>query len=208
LVYASYLPKKTNIVLSSLSIAFFDSLMAFCACFMIFPIIIQSDIEISESMAILFTSISTQIQLLPFGNFFVSLFFLLLAFAGLTSAISLMEAVVSQVSYKFSWTRSKSTLFAFFLSWPIGILCAFGNIPEANFFDFTELLDFLTTNITLPMGAFIITLFVAYRVKSEELKNSLMGFFGGKTLFNLWKNYLKWVAPFIIFIVASIQFFS
>ena len=110
-IYGSYLPTNISLVKSALLISFFDTLIALMACMMMYPIIFGSEMELSESASMLFTSLTVQFHTLPGGQFVSALFYLLVAVAALSSTISLLEIVVSFIAEEWNFNRRNAEFF-------------------------------------------------------------------------------------------------
>lgn len=100
MVYGSYLQKDTPVVKLSFMIAIADTLVALMAGLAIFPLIFTYGLESAFSPSLLFISLPNALLNLPFGQFFGIAFFFLLLIAALSSAISILEPVVSVVQQK------------------------------------------------------------------------------------------------------------
>ncbi|WP_455221223.1 sodium-dependent transporter [Kaarinaea lacus] len=113
IAYASYLPEKANITGSALLTVLINSgysLFAGCAVFSVLGFMAYSENkEISEvvtqSIGLAFVAYPKAISLIPGGNWFGAIFFLCLTVAGLSSAVSIMEAFTSAVVDKFGFAR-------------------------------------------------------------------------------------------------------
>ena len=94
------------------------------ACMMMYPIIFGANLELSESASMLFTTLTVQFHALPAGQFVSALFYLLVAFAALSSTISLLEIFVSFIAEEFNIKRSRASLLGGGLIWFVGtFLC-------------------------------------------------------------------------------------
>lgn len=113
IAYASYLPAKANITGTALLTALINSgysLLAGCAVFAVLGFMATSQgvpmaQVVSQSIGLAFVAYPKALSLMPGGNLFGALFFLCLVVAGLSSAISIMEAFVSAVVDKFGYRR-------------------------------------------------------------------------------------------------------
>jgi neurotransmitter:Na+ symporter, NSS family len=128
----------------------------------------------------------------------------LFLFATLTSAFSLLEIVVASIS-KGKGGRNR-------LSWMIGTLVFIVGIPSALSYgvlsDVTifgksifDSADFLVSNILMPIGALLISIFVSYKMKKDVLKNELIQKSNTRYLFEVWYFLLRYVIPIVIIVV-------
>ena len=130
IAYASYLPEKTNITRNALIIASINSGYSILSGFGVFAVLgfmahsegtTISDV-VTQSIGLAFVVYPKAISMMPLGNFFGSLFFLCLTIAGLSSAISIMEAFISAVIDKFNIDRSLLVTFISILGLLGGII--------------------------------------------------------------------------------------
>jgi len=120
IVYASYLPRKVDIVKDALIICFGNCAFSFFAGFAVFGTLgymahtkgVEVSEVVKESIGLAFVTYPQAISLMPaFSNLFGVLFFGSLVIAGLSSAISLVEAFSSAVMDKFHYSRSSVVTF-------------------------------------------------------------------------------------------------
>ena len=106
LTYGSYLKKDDDIVTASLSISVLDTLVALLACLILFPITFTHGMEPAAGPSLVFQNIPIALSQLPGSTIWAVMFFLLLVFAALTSAISLLEVACSYFIDELGWSRS------------------------------------------------------------------------------------------------------
>lgn len=184
LTYGSYMRRQNSIPRSVLEVCVLDSAIGILACVIMFSIIFTFDLQISQSTTILFTTLPTVLVQLPLGNLITGLFFLLIAFAALTSTVSLMEVVSSFAIDEMSWSRRRATLtmgsaitvFGALNALSLGSNAAlsglnlFGRASTAGLF---ASLDYLAANWLLPVGGLLIALFVGWILNPREVKDEL-----------------------------------
>ncbi len=205
MVYGSYLSKDTPVVRLSLSIALIDTLVALLAGLAIFPLIFTHGLEPSSGPSLLFIALPNTLLALPFGQFFGVAFFLLLLIAALSSAISILEPVVRFVEQRTLLTRPMSAWLMGLIIWLIGIsvLLSFNDwsgvklIGDRNIFDS---LDYLTTNILLPLGGLGISLFATWVLAKKSDVLSSLGI--GDKAYQLWYWLAAIIAPVVILMIA------
>jgi len=112
------------------------------------------------------------------GNIFAVLFFIALAFAGLTSSVSLVEPMVQYFIDRFGWSRLKATVSMGTFFWFFGIFAILSNIDGVkeyltwggkNFFDWV---DYVTAAIMLPLGGFLMAIFVGFVMPRSKVEVS------------------------------------
>lgn len=205
ITYASYLDKKSTIPDKAIGIIGIDTLIALIAGFIIFPAVFALGLDPSAGAGLAFKTLPAVFAQIPGGIFFGAVFFLLLSIAALTSALSLLEVVVSWLIDEHKWSRIKASLLMGLLIFLLGIPASlsFGawsgfTIAGMNFFDF---LDFLQESILLPLGGLLIAIFVGYVWKAhksrEEANNPACRFRIGK-----WYDFsIRFILPVAIAIV-------
>ena len=219
LTYGSYMRRDSSISRSVVEICFLDSLMGILACVIMFSIIFTFDLEVTQSATILFTTLPTVLVQLPLGSLVLALFFLLVAFAALTSTVSLLEVVSSYAIDELGWSRPRATLTMGAAIALFGILSALslganGALTNLNLFGrestggvFSSL-DYLAANWLLPVGGLFIALFVGWIVNPRELKDELEAGQGPlQRRFTFLHFSLRFVAPIAVgAILFSIMF--
>lgn len=170
-VYSAHLPDNVSLTKYGIIIAIADTFIAICACFMIFPIILGSSIDITESISVLFTSITVQLNTNSLGSYIGGVFYLLIAFAALTSTISLLEVVVAFVNETLKIERKKATLLSAFVIWVLGIFSAL-SLGGSEFFtkiDFFGKLDWYVSNVALPVCGILISLLAGWIIDKKMI---------------------------------------
>lgn len=207
ITYGSYINKKENLVTLSYQVAIADTVIALMAGLIIFPAVFAYGLEPGAGPSLLFITIPAVFKAMPLGSIFEILFFVLIAIAALTSTVSLMETSVTFLSEQFKIDRKKTTIIVtlglFILAIPsilsFGPLSDLMLIGDRSIFDS---LDFLTSNILLPLGGILVCLFVAWvwgaSKASEEITSYGEHKFVGKRLYMF---SVKYLAPFAILLI-------
>ena len=181
-----------------------DTGVAVLAGIAIFPLVFANGLEPGSGPSLVFLTLPIAFGGMPGGSFFGALFFLLLAFAALTSAIALMEAAVSLLQERLKLGRWAATCAVAATMWGLGWLTvlSFGAgedwkvIGGMNAF---ELIDYITATIMMPLGGALMALFAGWRMKRAILLGEL-GWKAGP-LFDVWLVLLRVVAPAAILII-------
>ena len=99
ITYGSYVQKRENIETAVTHIALFDTTIAFLAGLMIIPAVFSfmGPEALIAGPGLMFITLPKVFKSMTAGGFIGATFFILVFFAALTSAISLMEAVVATV---------------------------------------------------------------------------------------------------------------
>ncbi len=208
ITYGSYLDKKASVFRSAASVVVLDTFVALMACFSMFAIIFSvpgmKEKVGASTVGMLFVTLpGIFYQKMPGGLILAPLFYVLVAFAALTSTISLGEVLVSSfIDYK-HWSRRKATIVASSLVFLGSILAALSNggMKALSTFAFFHdkhgvmaTLDYLAANWMLPLGGLGTTLFVGWRLDPLVLQREL-GMKKATWLFHAWVWILRVVAP-------------
>jgi len=210
LTYGSYLDKRSNIFSSSAQIVFLDTFIALLAGLAIFTAVFATQQDPTAGPGLIFHTLPVVFAKMPGGYIFSILFFFLLTIAALTSAISLLEVVVSYFVDEKGWKRHNAVIAFGGVTFLIGVPSALSfnllsdfHILGLNFFD---LADYLTSNIMLPLGGMLISIFVAWFWGFDkaliELKQGAEDMFSNYPfIISAWKIFVKFFAPILIFLV-------
>jgi NSS family neurotransmitter:Na+ symporter len=188
-------------------IAAADTLIALLAGLMIFPIVFANGLDPAEGPGLIFKTLPTAFVDMPGGTVFGALFFLLLAFAAVTSIIAIIEPIVAYAEDRWDMKRTTACLVFGVLGWAIGVLSVLSfNVwsdvtPLAMFSAFDgktifDLIDYFTANIMMPLGAILIALFVGWRMQPELLEGDLS--FYHPVLYKTWVWSIRVVVPVAI----------
>ena len=207
LTYSSSLGDDTNLFTSSLYVVFANIIISVIIGLIVFTFTFEFGAEPSKGAGLAFISLPTLFAKLgTLGNFLAFTFFISLFFAGITSVISMVEPFIFFLNKSFGLSRNKSIIIVGFVVYVLGVLCALSGISEfkesltifgKGFFD---LLDYLSSNIMLPLGGIVFAIFVGYFMKFELLKELFLPYMG-KSIFNIWYFLIRFVAPVLVLVV-------
>lgn len=203
--YGSYLPRHVSIARAALTVSVLDTVVALLAGLAIFPIIFAYGLEPAAGPGLIFVTLPIAFGEMAGGLFIGTLFFVFLVIAALTSAISLLEPTVEYLEQRRGVSRMWAAGTAGIVVWLLGIgsALAFNLWSEftlfgKNLFDF---LDFLTTNIMLPLGGLLVALFAAWVMSKTSTQSELE--LRSSTGYRLWHFVLRYVAPVGVSIVFA-----
>lgn len=211
--YASYLNKNEDLTKSALSVVGLNIFIALLAGLVIFPAVFALGFDPASGPGLVFVVLPAVFNEIAFGSVFMFIFFILILFATLTSAFSILEIVVAAMVKGDEANRKKSSWVAGILVFIIGIPSAlsFGVLSHITLFNKSifDIADFLVSNIALPVGALFISLFVGFQLKRLHVEEEfLSGSSYGKKIFKVWYFLIRYIAPIAIAIVllSSIGF--
>jgi NSS family neurotransmitter:Na+ symporter len=205
--YGAYVPKNVSLTKSALIIAGADTLVALLAGLMIFPLVFGNNLDPGSGPGLIFRTLPTAFADMPGGAIFGAIFFLLLAFAAVTSLIAILEPIVHFAEGRWNMKRRNGVLVFGALAWAIGLLTVFSfNIwadvhPLGQFSTFEgktafDLIDYFTANLMMPLGGVLMALFVGWLVKPSVLAEELS--FGSALLANAWLWMIRIVVPLAV----------
>ncbi|GGF58514.1 transporter [Terasakiella brassicae] len=200
ITYGSYLNKKENLGKSAMWVTSLDSGVAVLAGLLILPAVFAFGFDPAAGPGLTFITLPAVFAQMPGGTFFGVLFFALLTIAALTSAVSLLQPIVSYFSDEKGWNPKIAAVVAgvviFTLGIPsslsLGVWSDFHIIGEKGFLDS---MDYVASNILLPVGGILITIFVGWimadKMKEEVTNNGEKSF----PFLGAWLFICRFVAP-------------
>jgi NSS family neurotransmitter:Na+ symporter len=216
ITYGSYLKKEENLAKNVAMVCGMDTLIAFLAAFMIIPAVFATlgAKGVGKGGGFAFVALAGVFQAMPAGVLFGILFYLLLWFAAITSAMSLLEGQVAAVSEQKGWPRKKVAIGMGAAMFVVGI---FYTISQASvnlkgvWFDVTngvsfpalaDFMEFLTDRLLIPINALTACLLAAWvwgaKNGVDEVRQN------GKFPFKLgeaWTWSVKIIAPIAIALI-------
>ncbi len=207
MTYGSYVPKEVSLTRSALIIAGADTLVALLAGLMIFPIVFANNLDPGSGPGLIFQTLPGAFASMQGGAIFGVVFFILLAFAAVTSIIAIIEPIVRYGQGKWGLTRRNGCIVFGTLAWLIGLLTVFsfnkwedvaplGWISTFEGMNPYALIDYFTANLLMPLGAIFMALFVGWYIKPEMLAEDLS--FGSKAVFMAWLWMIRVIVPVAI----------
>lgn len=198
ITYGSYLSKKEYLPSIARTVVLLDTTVAILAGFVIFPAVFAFGIEPGAGPGLTFVTLPAVFAKMPMGAIFSFAFFLLLFIAALTSAISLLEVVVTYCIDQLRWNRAKAAIIMGTAIALLGIPSALsvgGHIPQVAGKDFLDAADFITNNVIMPLGGIFISVFVGWiwadGAKAEITDNGKLAF----PFYTVWLWICRVVAP-------------
>ncbi|MBW2466648.1 MAG: sodium-dependent transporter [Deltaproteobacteria bacterium] len=206
LTYGSYLDKGTNISSSALEIVVLNTFYALMAGLMIFPIVFTYDVDPQVGPGLFFITLPEVFARMPAGQLVAISFFVLVAFAAITSAISLLEVVVSYFIDELNWSRKKADYVMGTVIFLIGIPSAlsWSSLKGVTLFgsrDIFDSLDFLATNYMLPIGGFFIALFAGWILTHGQKEAEIKRIENTFHFYDIWHFLVKYIAPLAVLVI-------
>lgn len=193
--YASYLRKEDNLPAAAGAVVTLDTLIAIFAGVMIFPAVFAFGLDPRGGGGLVFVTMPNVFEAMSLGIVVGIIFYVLLAFATISSAVSLLEVPVAYAMRRFNLARKNATLIIGSFMFITGLPLTLG---LAGWYSVDNLYG-IAASFFLPLGGLIICLFVGWGWnKNEALQDSD---FGQSTVGIVWLWLLRVVAPLVIFIL-------
>jgi neurotransmitter:Na+ symporter, NSS family len=201
MVYGSYLQRNVSIARTTIYIALADTMLGLLVGLAIYSLVFANHLAPNAGPGLIFQTLPIAFGQMPSGNFIGMLFFMLVAFAAWTSAISLVEPAVAWIVENTHIKRTTSCLGLGVTVWLLGVavVLSFNEWKEIkivfnlNIFD---TLDKLTSTILLPLGGLLMAIFAGYAMNKRHVQDELNL---NHHLFRLWRITNNLIAPIAIF---------
>ncbi|MEM1433122.1 MAG: sodium-dependent transporter [Pseudomonadota bacterium] len=198
MAYGAYLPEDASIGGTVVTIAGLDTMVALASGLAIFPIVFANGLEPGQGPGLMFVTVPLAFGQLPLGALFGCLFFLLVSFAAITSAISLTEPALAYLVEEYNAKRQRVAISLGVFCWVLGIgtVLSFNVwselhvVGEMTVFVFV---DYVSQNIMLPIGGVLIGVFGALMLPSSIIGKQLKS--DSKLVHLLWKIVAGVIAP-------------
>lgn len=213
ITYGSYMHRDESIIKCAGTVAVLDTLIAILAGLAIFPALFtMSGIKPEVGAKLIFIVLPRLFSEIPFGTLFGTGFFILLAVAALTSSISLLEVPVAYFVDERKWSRAKATTFCAAVAFSVGTFSALsvGAVPglseiatlDGRTMGFLDMMDLLTGQCGMSIGAMLIAIFVGWRWGTENFLGEIADRGHVGTLSRLVAFQIRWVCPLVITLLA------
>jgi len=201
---AAYMDQKTSILKAAAVVAFADGFVALLAGMAIFPIVFANNLSPAEGPGLIFATLPVAFGQMPGGRIVGPLFFLLMAFAALTSAITILETIVAWGEDYSRLGRRTISLLAGGLLWLVGLATVFSFNIWADFrpaawipvlADKTifGVLDYIVSNLMMPIGGVAVAVLAGWSL-SRTTSLEELALKDGK-LFACWRFLVRYLVP-------------
>ncbi|MBI4275187.1 MAG: sodium-dependent transporter [Rhizobiales bacterium] len=184
IVYAAYAEYDIDLWEVAIATIIGDTAISLVAGFAVFPIVFAEGLDPSSGPGLMFVTLPLAFGHMPFGTAASAAFFLLLAIAGLVSAISLLEMPVALLMRQGRCSRAIATAIATIACFVLGLgtvlsfnlwrnvypLAAIPGLDTATIYD---VLDYLTSNLMLPIGGLSLAILTGWVLPEAFLAKEL-----------------------------------
>ncbi|RDU74137.1 sodium-and chloride-dependent transporter [Helicobacter anseris] len=211
ITYAATTEEKQNLFSSAMWVVIPGILISLIAGVMIFTFVFEHNAEPASGPGLIFITLPLIFKEMGLtGNIICLLFMIGLAFAGISSTVSLLEPSVKWLEEKTKLNRFSATWFLSFLIFVVGVALIFSLNPNnkleimgKNLFDCA---DWLSANILLTLGGLTSCIFVGWVIGKEKLRSFTQHYFNNAA-FELWLFSLRYLAPATILTILIYNLF-
>ena len=206
-IFGSYMSKDKSIVSESVIIIILDTFVALFAGLIIFPACSAYGVSPDQGPSLIFMTLPEIFINMPGGRIWGTLFFIFMSFASFSTVTAVFENLVAWPIDNFKWDRKKSVICNMVFILVASLPCVFGyniwsNLHIIGARDVLDSEDFLVSNLLLPIGAIVYTLFCAtkYGGGFDKYMEEVNRGEGMKMSAKL-KPYLVYVLPVLILVI-------
>ena len=213
IAYGSYVKKETDLSKSINQIEIFDTLVAFFAGMMIIPAVFTfmgREGMSASGPSLIFVSLPKVFQEMGMiGNIVGFVFFVLVLFAALTSAVSIMEAIVASIMDRFHLSRGKVCGIVFIYAMIVGIVVCLGynawyfeaKLPNGTVGQILDILDYLSNSCLMPVVAIATCILIGWVLKPDYIIEEVEANGEKMSRKGLYIVMVKYVAPIMLFVL-------
>ena len=212
ITYGSYIRKDVDINASIHQIEFFDTGVALLAGMMIIPsIFVFEGVEgMKAGPSLMFVSLPKVFASMHgFGRVVGLLFFVMAAFAALTSCVSVLETIVANCMEIFHTGRRRTTLVLTVLYTAASIVISLGYslfyvelpLPNGSIGQLLDLMDYISNSFMMPFISMLSAILIGWVIGPSWIVEEVE--YGGRKfgLKRLFAVMIKYVVPVIMFVL-------
>ena len=175
IAYGQYVSMGTSLMRSALIVTGSILLVSLLASLLVFPLVFRYAMNPAQGITLVFDVLPTVFAEMPGGRLLGTLFFVLLVFAAFTPTIAIFEPIIAWLVERFSLPRSIAVYTTAIFAWLIGLFSMLSFNMWKHFYplDFIgrfsgktvfDISDDIASNMLLPAGALLTSLFVGWFV--------------------------------------------
>lgn len=184
IAYGSYVKDEANLGKSINQIEIFDTVVAFLAGAMIIPAVytFMGKEGMSSGPSLMFISLPKVFDAMGLaGNVIGCVFFGMVLFAAITSAVSVMEAVVSSIMDAFHITRAKAGIMEGIFALIVGVIVCLGynklyfelKLPNGATAQILDVMDYISNNMLMPVVALLTCILIGWILKPKMIEEEV-----------------------------------
>ena len=216
-IFGAYADDEINIGYASLQIIIIDLVFSIMTGLAINALVFAADVEPVLDDVLAFRVLPVIFGAHEYGELFGALFYLMLLLAALTTALAILEALVSYLSVRFRcsrlraaaqtgmaiWLLGLGTIFSYSLWRDSGFTMTLYYAEEAhrviNEARFNDVIIYLSSHIMQPLSALFVAIFVGWKIPRSDSHAALA--LPNRKLFEVWNFIIRYVTPILVFIV-------
>ena len=206
-IFGSYMSKEKTLVTEAGTICIMDSFVAICSGLIIFPACFSFGVQPDAGPSLIFVTLPQVFINMPGGRIWGALFFLFMTFASFSTVIAVFENIIKCTVDNFNLGRKLSSVIncAFILVASLPCILGYNMWSDLKLIGGRDVLDsedFLVSNLILPIGAFIYTIFCSYRFGwgfDGYIEETNQG--SGIRMATWLKPYFRYILPILILII-------
>ena len=206
MAYGSYLGQDVNLISTARTVIILDTAIALLAGMAIFPIVFANGLSPGEGPGLIFVTLPLAFGNMAGGTILGLMFFLLLTFAALTSAISLLEPTVEMLEERTSLPRVSAALISGAAVWLLGVaaLLSFNVWSDVLFLGLNifDLLDTFTAKFLLPLTGLGSIVFAAWCLDRKSVEQELGLSAAGVTVWNVIARVVAPIGVVVVFVTG------
>ena len=205
MTYGAYLPRDFSIARGAATIVMADTLIALLAGFVVFPAVFHFGLDMASGPGLIFQTLPVAFAQMPGGAIFAVLFFVMLAVAGVTSMVGLLESVTSWTKERLAISRQQSALLVVGSVTTLSVISVLSyNVWESYQLmglNFNELTEALYDKLLLPLAGLLVALFTGWFMHRQYSENELVD---DARWYGIWRWLTRFIAvPAVAIILIS-----
>ena len=205
MTYGAYLPRDFSIARGAATIVMADTVIALLAGFVVFPAVFHFGLDMASGPGLIFQTLPVAFAQMPGGAIFAVLFFIMLAVAGVTSMVGLLESVTSWTKEKLVISRQRSALLVVGSVTTLSVISVLSyNVWESAQIlgmNFNELTEALYAKLLLPLAGLLVALFTGWFMHRDHSKHELVD---DARWYGVWRWLTRFIAvPAVAIILIS-----
>lgn len=203
--YGASLGEDTNLFKSLLYIVGLNICMGILMGLVVFSFVqVAPGASANDGPGLIFVSLASLFgELGAVGSALGFMFFISLLFAGITSAVSMIEPAVRYFEDEKGISRIKSSAILGVLVFGLGVLCvlSFYEPTKESFAIFGksifDILDYATSNVLMPLGVLFFSIFAGWIMPKERFYTLFLNY-APKFAVDIWYFILRFILPILV----------
>lgn len=214
-IFGSFIGKERTLLGEGINVASLDTFVAIMSGLIIFPACFTYDVSVDADPNLIFVTLPHVFMNMAGGRIWGSLFFLFMSFAALSTIFAVFQNILSCVQEITNFSKVKTCILCGIGIFVLSIPCVLGfNVlssfqPLGSGTGVLDLEDYIVSNILLPVGSLIVTIFCTQKLGwgfNKYMDEANQG--KGVKVKKWMRFYMSYILPVIIGIIAVISIIS